>query len=107
MQISNKGVYSDEFCMIMRKSLNIFSILSIALACYFGAAGNLNAQSDGPNLSPREILQQAGIYLRFSQNLEIEAEIEFDVLLSPTLPAQLPPRALSRGKLPVGWSTGP
>jgi hypothetical protein len=72
----------------MRKYLNIIAALTMTLVFQIGTVGNLSARSNVPDASPHEILQKATTYLKTSQNLELEAEIEFDILLSPTLLAQ-------------------
>ena len=64
------------------------AILITALAYGFVNSIDLRAQSSAPNVSPQAILKQAADYLRSSRNLEIVAEIEFDVLLNPALVAQ-------------------
>ncbi len=72
----------------MRKYINIIVILIVAFACSYVYSINLFAQSRDSNALPREILRQAAEYLRSSQNLDVAAEIDFDVLLNPTLVAQ-------------------
>jgi hypothetical protein len=74
--------------MTRRRLSGMIAVLALALGVHFGTAGKLNALSSAPSVSPREILQQAVDYLKSSPNLEVVAEIEYEVLLGPALVAQ-------------------
>jgi hypothetical protein len=72
----------------MHKFIKMVALLVLTLVYGSSVSTDLQAQSSGPGKSAQDILKQAADYLKSSQNLEIEADIEFDVLLTPTLVAQ-------------------
>jgi len=72
----------------MRNYLNLSVVLIIFAAWNIGNSIDLHAQSSKPTSSPHELLMQAADHLKSSPNLDIQAEIEFDVLLTPALVVQ-------------------
>jgi hypothetical protein len=59
----------------------VIVIFSVALA----APGILKAQSKPPPVSPHELLRKTADYLNSAANLDIEAVVEYDHFLTPSL----------------------
>jgi hypothetical protein len=60
-------------------------IAAAALGALLAASGSLSAQTRDVNPSPHELLRKAAAYLNSAANLEIEAQVEYDHFLTPSL----------------------
>ncbi len=58
-------------------------IAAAVLGALLAASGSLSAQDVNP--SPHELLRKAATYLNSAANLEIEAQVEYDHFLTPSL----------------------
>lgn len=79
----------------MRMLSHIVSAPILCLILFMGINDNVRAQEE---VAPRILLQKATDFLKFSKNLDLEVDIDFDLLLSPSLVAQY------SGKLKVKMS---
>ena len=68
------------------RSLRVF--VAVTLSVLLATAGNLRAETRHPNISPHELLRKAADYLYSAKNLNIEAQVEYDNFLTPSLLVQ-------------------